>query len=367
MGKFAECFGEVPDPRGRNAQHDFVEILFIALLAQLCGAESCVDMADFADAKSDVLGEILDLKYGTPSHDTFSRVFRMLDPVSFEAGFRRFTATFSRKLGAGSVVAIDGKAVRGAYEQGCKTSPLHLVNVWAAGTRMAIGQASAPGRGEVQGVLDALALLDLSGCIVTADALHCRADVARAIVDTGADYVLALKANHPKLLADAKVRLGAKRRSEAQTSAQIAHGRLETRRAVVVRAGKLAETHAFPQLAAIACVIACVTAERTSPGQEAQTSTRVFVLSKPVSATRLLKIVRQHWHIENRLHWVLDVTLGEDRARNRTDHGPENIAILRKIALNLLQSHPQKASIRRKIKRAGWENNFLLSLLANMR
>lgn len=212
-------------------------------------------------------------------------------------------------------------------------------------------------------MLDALALLDLSGCIVTADALHCRADVARAIVDTGADYVLALKANHPKLLADAKVRLGAKRRSEAQTSTQISHGRLETRRAVVVRAGKLAETQAFPQLSAIACV----TAERTSPGQEAQTSTRVFVLSKPVSATRLLKIVRQHWHIENRLHWVLDVILGEDRARNRTDHGPENIAILRKIALNLLQSHPQKASIRRKIKRAGWENNFLLSLLANMR
>lgn len=363
MGKFAECFAEVSDPRGRNAQHDFVEILFIALLAQLCGAESCVDMADFAEAKSDVLGEILDLKYGTPSHDTFSRVFRMLDPVSFEAGFRRFTATFARKLGTGSVVAIDGKAVRGAYEKGRKTSPLHLVNVWAAGTRMAIGQATAPGRGEVQGVLDALALLDLSGCLVTADALHCRGDVAQAILDTGAHYVLALKNNHPKLLADANAQLGAKRRSEAQTSTEIAHGRLETRRATVVRAGKLAEKHGFPQLAAIACV----TAERTSPGQETQTSARLFLLSKPVSATRLLKIVRQHWHIENRLHWVLDVTLGEDRARNRKDHGPENIAILRKIALNLLQSHPQKQSIRRKIKRAGWENSFLLSLLANMR
>jgi predicted transposase YbfD/YdcC len=253
--------------------------------------------------------------------------------------------------------------VRGAYEQGRKTSPLHLVNVWAAGTRMAIGQATAPGRDEVQGVLDALALLDLSGCIVTADALHCRADVARAILDTGGDYVLALKANHPKLLADANAQLGAKRRSEAQANTQISHGRLETRRATVVRAGKLAEKHGFPELAAIACV----TAERTRPGQEPQTSTRVFLLSKPVSATRLLKIVRQHWHIENRLHWVLDVTLGEDRARNRKDHGPENIAILRKIALNLLQSHPQKQSIRRKIKRAGWENSFLLSLLGNMR
>ena len=363
MGKFADCFGEVSDPRGRNAQHDFVEILFIALLAQLCGAESCVDMADFAEAKSDLLGEVLDLKYGTPSHDTFSRVFRMLDPVSFEAGFRRFTATFARKLGAGSVVAIDGKAVRGAYEQGRKTTPLHLVNVWAAGTRMAIGQATAPGRGEVQGVLDALALLDLAGCLVTADALHCRADVAQAILDTGADYVLALKGNHPKLLADANAQLGAKRKSEAQTSTQLSHGRLETRRATVVRAGELAEKHGFPELSAIACV----TATRSTANQETQTSTRLFLLSRPLSATRLLKVVRQHWHIENRLHWVLDVTLGEDRARNRKDHGPENIAILRKIALNLLQSHPQKASIRRKIKRAGWENSFLLSLLANMR
>jgi predicted transposase YbfD/YdcC len=363
MGKFADCFGEVSDPRGRNAQHDFIEILFIALLAQLCGAESCVDMADFAEAKCDVLGEVLDLKYGTPSHDTFSRVFRMLDPVSFEAGFRRFTAAFGRKLRAGSVVAIDGKAVRGAYSQGRKTSPLHLVNVWAVDARMVIGQATAPGRGEVQGVLDVLALLDLAGCIVTADALHARADVAQAILGSGADYVLALKGNHPKLLADANMQLGAKRKSEAQTSTQVSHGRLETRRATVVRSGKLGEKHGFPALSAIACV----TAERTGQDQQTQTSTRIFLLSRPVSATRLLKIVRQHWHIENRLHWVLDVTLGEDRARNRKDHGPENIAILRKIALNLLQTHPEKASIRRKIKRAGWQNSFLLSLLANMR
>jgi len=362
MGRFAECFAEVSDPRGRNAQHDLIEILFIALLAQLCGAESCVDMADFAEAKCDVLGEVLELKYGTPSHDTFSRVFRLLDPVSFEAGFRRFTAAFGRELRAGSVVAIDGKAVRGAYEHGCKATPLHLVNVWAADARMAIGQATAPGRGEVQGVLDALAVLDLAGCIVTADALHCRADVAQAIVERGADYVLALKANHPKLLADANLRLGAKRKSEAQTSTQIGHGRIETRHARVVRAGELAQKHGFPALSAIACV----TAERIGPDQQAQTSTRVFLLSRPVSATRLLKIVRQHWHIENRLHWVLDVTLGEDRARNRKDHGPENIAILRKITLNLLQNHPEKQSIRRKIKRAGWDNSFLLSLLANM-
>ena len=168
MGTFGECFSQVRDPRGKNALHDFVEILFIALAALLCGAESCVDMADFAEAKADALGEVLDLKHGTPSHDTFSRVFRALDPVSFEAGFRRFMAGFGHKIAG--VVAIDGKAVRGAYSQGRKTTPLHLVNVWAAEARLVLAQTTAPGRNEVQGVLDALALLALEGCTVTADA-----------------------------------------------------------------------------------------------------------------------------------------------------------------------------------------------------
>ena len=143
----------------------------------------------------------------------------------------------------------------------------------------------------------------------------------------------------------------------------LGHGRTESRSAIVMRAADLAEKHAFPGLRAIACV----TAQRQIEGQESQSSTRFFLLSSPVPAKRLLKIVRQHWHIENSLHWVLDVALGENRARNRKDHGPENLAILRKIALNLLQTHPEKQSIRRKIKRAGWQNSFLFSLLANMR
>ena len=367
MGSFEEIFSRGCDPRGKNAQHDFVEILFIALLAQLCGAESCVDMADFARSKREVLGEVLDLRYGTPSHDTFSRVFRRLDPVAFGAGFRRFTEAFADKLGVGlrvgEVVAIDGKAVRGAYEHGRKTTPLHLVNVWATGARLAIAQTTAPGRNEVAGVLDALALLDLGGCFVTADALHCRADVAQAILDAGAHYVLALKGNHPRLLKDANERCATTRGSRAASQPETGHGRVETRHACVVRVRDMAQKHGIPGLSAVARV----TATRAVAGQAATTSTRLFLLSKPVPASRLLRIVRQHWHIENRLHWVLDVALGEDRARNRKDNGPENLAILRKIALNLLHTHPETISSRRKIKRAGWDNHFLISLLANMR
>jgi predicted transposase YbfD/YdcC len=362
MGRFVEYFGEVRDPRGKNALHDFVEILFIALAAMLCGAESCVDMADFARAKRDALGEVLDLKYGTPSHDSFSRVFRALDPVSFEGGFRRFMAAFGRKISG--VVAIDGKAVRGAYEHGRKATPLHLVNVWAAEARLVLAQATAPRRNEVQGVLDILGLLALDGCTVTVDALHCRRDVAQAILASGADYLIACKANQPGLHADVRKRLASGGRcSRAESGPVLAHGRLESRKAVVMRVPDLAEKHGFPGL----CAIACVTAQRRADGQDSPSATRFFLLSRPMAAKRLLKIVRQHWHIENRLHWVLDVALGEDRARNRKDNGPENLAILRKIALNLLQTHPEKASIRRKIKRAGWENSFLFSIVANMR
>jgi predicted transposase YbfD/YdcC len=362
MGTFGECFGEVCDPRGKNALHDFTGILFIALAAILCGAQSCVDMADFARAKRDALGEVLDLKHGTPSHDTFSRVFRALDPVSFEAGFRRFMAAFGCKITG--VVAVDGKAVRGAYAHGRKATPLHLVNVWAAEARLVLAQATAPGRNEVQGVLDVLGLLALDGCTVTVDALHCRRDVAQAILATGADYLIACKANQPGLHATLRERLASGGRcSRAESGPVLAHGRLESRSAVVMRAPDIGEKHDFPGL----CAIACVTAQRQTDGHDSPATTRFFLLSKPIPAKRLLKIVRQHWHIENRLHWVLDVALGEDRARNRKDNGPENLAILRKIALNLLQTHPEKASINRKIKRAGWENAFLFSLLANMR
>lgn len=359
MGSFEEIFSHGCDPRGKNAQHDFVEILFIALLAQLCGAESCVDMADFARSKREVLGEVLDLRYGTPSHDTFSRVFRRLDPVAFGAGFQRFTEAFGHKLRVGEVVAIDGKAVRGAYEQGRKTTPLHLVNVWATGARLAIAQTTAPGRNEVAGVLDALALLDLGGCVVTADALHCRADVAQAILDAGAHYVLALKSNHPRLLKDAAGRCEGARGSQATSRQEIAHGRIETRHACVVRVRDMAQKHGIPGISAVARV----TASRAVAGQPATTSTRLFLLSKPVPAPRLLRIVRQHWHIENRLHWVLDVVFHDDLMRLRTEDGPKKMAPIKHMAMNLIRATPGKDSLKTKRKAAGWDQDYLKTII----
>jgi predicted transposase YbfD/YdcC len=359
MEVFAGYFGEVSDPRADNARHDLLEVLFVALAATLCGAEDCTDMSAFAHAKLDLLRQVVALEHGAPSHDTFSRIFRLLDPERFEAAFARFTAAFAGALEG--VVAIDGKALRGAYARGRKATPLHLVNVWAAEKRLVIGQRLAPGRNEVAGVLEVLALLRLDGCIVTADALHCRPDTARAILATGADYALALKQNRPRLLAAARALIAAGDGADiAVADTGPAHDRIETRHAIVVPAGDLD----FPGVAAIGQV----TATRRLPGgRDEPPVTRIFLLSARLRADRLIEVARTHWTIENQLHWVLDVAFKEDAARSRKDHAPQNIALLRKLALNILRSHPDKAAIKTKIKRAGWNDTFLLSLLAHMR
>lgn len=362
MEKFESIFRDVPDPRADNARHDLVDILVIALAAVLCGADSCEDMAEFGLAKERLLRQFLRLEHGIPSHDTFSRVFRLLDPQAFEPVFRRFMAEFAE--GLHGVVAVDGKALRGAFERGRKTTPLQLVNVWAAEARLAIAQRLAPRRNEVAAALEVLELLSLDGCIITADALHCHAAFAQRILDRGGRYVLALKANQSALFADAQALLEpAAARPQAEQRVIGSHDRDEHRLAVVVRAAVLARKHRFPGIKAVARV----ELHRRVAGTQDPPLVRYFLLSRPFSPARLLAITRAHWGIENQLHWVLDVVFNEDRARNRKDHGPENLAILRKLALNILRSHPSTASIRRKIKRAGWDDDFLITMLAQMR
>ena len=363
MENFIAIFCELEDPRAENAWHNLLEVIFIALAAVLCGAQSCTDMADFGEAKEEFLRQILRLEHGIPSHDTFSRVFRLLDPEKFEAAFRRFMAAFSQSKRIKGVVAIDGKAVRGAYQCGARSTPLHLVNVWGVNERLALAQHIAPHRDEVAGTLEVLSMLSLKGCIVTADALHCHRKMAKAVLGAGADYVLALKENQSALHADALCCLEAANRAERQCEPETSHGRTEQRTAVVVRNSELADKHKFPGIRAIARV-ECT---RRVEGKADEIIVRHFLLSCLLSPNRLLEVVRQHWTIENQLHWVLDVVFHEDAARNRKDHGPQNLALLRKLALNMLRANPHKASLRRKVKRAGWDHAFLLSILGQMR
>lgn len=357
METFSDCFSALDDPRAGNARHDLLELVFVALAAVLCGAQDCTDMSLFAQAKLALLRQVVKLEHGAPSHDTFSRVFRLLAPEPFEAAFAKFTKAFGQALEG--VVAIDGKALRGAYERGRKATPLHLVNIWAVEARLAIGQHLAPGRNEVLGAQQALALLSLEGCIVTADALHCRADTAQIILNAGADYALALKANQPTLLAKAKALIEAADPAQAALSGPLkAHDRIEARTACVAAAPDLD----FPGVAAVARV----ETRRTIDARPQPVIVRYFLLSKVVSPERMLAIARTHWGIENQLHWVLDVDLGEDAARSRKDNAPQNLALMRKLALNILRQHPDKGSIKGKIKRAGWDDAFLLSLLGHM-
>jgi len=358
MEAFISCFSAVEDPRACNARHDLLELMFVALAAVLCGAEDCTDMAEFSQSKLDFLRQVVKLEHGAPSHDTFSRVFRLIEPEAFEVAFAKFTASFAGALKG--VVAIDGKALRGAYERGRKSSPLHLVNVWAAETRLVIGQRLAPGRNEALGAQQALALLNLEGCIVTADALHCRADTAKIILEAGGDYALAVKANQPTLWAKAQALIeAADPATQAIQFPTKAHDRMEARAALIVPAQGID----FPGLAAVACVE--THCKRQAKPQEP--IVRFFLLSTMLSADRMLQVARTHWTIENQLHWVLDVDFGEDAARSRKDNAPQNIALIRKLALNTLRQNPAKGSIKTKIKRAGWDNTFLLSLLGHMR
>ena len=365
MKSFASCFSDLPDPRAQNALHDLTDLLFIALLSTLCGATSCSDMALFARTKAYLLEPVLTLKHGLPSHDTFSRVFRMLDPQAFERSFQRFMKAFAKaakiKRPRG-VVALDGKALRRSYERGKSHMPPIMVTAWAAQTRMALANTLAPGNNEAAAALQLIELVQLKGCVVTADALHCHRAMAKAIVARGGDYVLAVKDNQPALLADAKAAIAAAKRKGVKPVATMdaTHGRTDKRAAVVVAVKEMSQKHDFPGLKAVARI--------TSKRGKDKTVERYFLMSQRYSRSQTLRIVRQHWTIENCLHWPLDVVLDEDLARNRKDNGPANIALLKRLALNIARAHPDaKTSLRSKLKRAGWDDAFLFDMLKHMR
>ena len=367
MPRFAKIFRSLPDPRAPNALHELLEILIIALAAVLCGATTATDMALFGRSKEKLLQQFLRLEHGIPSHDTFSRVFRALDPEAFGRLFRQFMAAFAKANGIKltGVVAVDGKAVRGAYERGKSSTPLHMVNVFAAEARMVLASRKAPGRNEAQGALEILQMLSLEGCIVTADALHCSRPFATMVLARGAHYVLALKQNQGKLFNAAARRFArAGKRSIAKGIEPSTHDRQESRRATVIRDTSVAAANRFPGVAALARI----TSYRRLHGKHADKPVvRYYLLSKYMAANRLLQIVRGHWGIENRLHWVLDVVFNEDRVRARKDNGPENLAVLRQFAINIIRAHPARISMRQKVKRAGWDDAFLLDLLSHMR
>jgi predicted transposase YbfD/YdcC len=366
METIISIFREVRDPRDVNSRHSVASMLFIALAATLCGAKSAVDIADFGEANEAMLAELVELPHGAPSHDCFSRLFRLLDPGELASALARFAQALRAALHLGvpqGVVAIDGKSLRRAYERGRSFMPALMVSVWDAETRLSIAAQRAEGSDEVAATLAVLKALVLKGCVVTADALHCHPRMAEAVRATGAHYVLALKGNHGPLHAaavDAFAKAEAAGKLAVHERRESGHNRHERRRASVIAVP--AEAPAFPGLTALARI----DAERRSASGKIEIATRYFALSQRLPPSRLLEVARAHWDIENGLHWPLDVVFHEDDARTRKDYGPQNLGVIRRMALDILRAHPVNRSIARKMKLATWRRDFFFELFTHM-
>jgi predicted transposase YbfD/YdcC len=363
METIQAVFGHL-DPRDQNARHDFCEMLFMAFAAMLCGAKNCSDIWRFAQEKEEMLRQVLTLAYGIPSHDTFSALFRKLVPTAFAEAFARFMGDVASAAGGNRQIALDGKSMRGAFETGRQFAPRMMVSAWGTQLRMTLAALPATGGNEAKAAVELLRLVDLRGAVVTADALHCSARMAEEITQRGGDYVLALKGNQGPLFADAE-RLVARRATPKAAIArteEAAHGRLERRCARVVRAPGLGRKHGFPRLAAIAQV------KRTRlVNGKREDECCLYVLSRLMSAQELLALVRRHWDVENGLHWQLDVIFHEDNCRTRKDHGPENLALLRRLCINTFRADSKKDTMRGKMMRAGWNDAYLFQLMTQTR
>lgn len=357
---------EVRDPRDMNARHDCASMLFIALIAMLCGAKSCVDIADFAAANEEDLAQIVDLPHGAPSHDCFSRLFRLLDPEELAKVFARFAKALREGLGlpaAKGVVAIDGKRLRRGYERGRAYMPPLMVSIWDAETRLSLAARASGNGDEVKTALEALKTLDLKGCTVTADALHCHPAMAEAVRAAGAHYAFKLKGNNGPLHACAVKAFKAADEAGKGGSCEISekgHDRFERRRVTTVAAPKDAR---LPGLA----MFARIESERQKACGKRETATHYVALSKREPPRRVLEIVRLHWGVENNLHWPLDVVFHEDDARSRKNHAPQNLSFIRRMALDILNAHPDRRSPARKMKLAAWSKEFFFQLFAYMR
>jgi predicted transposase YbfD/YdcC len=361
LEQFGSCWEGLEDPRSGNAAlHDFHELLMIALCCVLCGGHGAVDMALFGEAKEPFLRSFLILANGLPSHDTFSRLFRNLAPEQFGESFRRFMAQFSEQLQG--VVAIDGKVLRRSFDRASGKSPLHMVSAWGSEQRLVLAQIATDAKSnEITAVPRLLRMLSLKGTIVTADALNCQRAIAEQIVEQKGDYALALKGNQGTLYDDVVLLLDDPelKSSIAAPVVEADHGRIETRTATVsTEIDWLQKQHQWPGLKAIGKVV-----RRRETADKTTTETAYYLLSQVLSPERFNQVARQHWGIENSLHWRLDVVMNEDQDRTRMGHGPHNLAVLRHMAINAMQKEGSKGSLRGKFKRAGWDDDFLFRLL----
>ncbi len=365
---FFDHFADLPDPRRAQGQrHKLVDILFIALCAVLCGADDFTEMEEVGRAKESWLRQFLELPHGIPSHDTFGRVFALLEPQAFERCFLTWVQGIVQ-FSAGTIVALDGKTLRRSYDTAHGCAALELVSAWARENHLTLGQVKvADSSNEITAVPELLQVLALKGCIVTADALNCQKEIAAQIRAREADYVLALKGNHATLHEQVQNFFQSVRAGRTygftlseQHSLDKEHGRIEERRYWHVNAPDY--LHGFGEWRDLQSVGMCE-AVREVEGH-VTTEQRYYLSSLPVEAEKFSEAVRGHWAIENSCHWVLDVVFGEDDSRVRVGHAAENFALVRRMANNLLQrERTLKRGVKTKRLKAALDERYLLKVL----
>jgi predicted transposase YbfD/YdcC len=364
MNNPLKYFAELSDPRvERTREHLLEEILLMAIAAVLSGAGSWNEIEDYGKAKRAWFKGFLKLPGGIPSHDTFNRVISGLDPAEMERSFSDWVVSIA-KLTAGEVVAIDGKALCGTREAGKKTL-VHMVSAWASANNLVLAQRKVDDKSnEITAIPRLLDALELSGTVVTIDAMGCQRSIAANIVDKKADYILAVKENQGHLLAEIKDSFQMLAADATAEEIDCGHGRVEQRRCSVI--GDLSLLEKASEWASIQGLVRIESERYHKVTGKTEREIRYYITSLKPDAGRLNRAIRQHWSIENRLHWALDVSFGEDLDRKRAGNAAQNFSLLNRIALNLLkQDKTCKLGIKGKRLKAGWDNEYLLHLLGN--
>lgn len=364
------CFKNLDDPRKPNHRHKLEDILFIACCAVICGSDSWDDIELYGNSKYEWLKNILELPHGIPSDDTFRRVFNRLEASAFEKAFREWVGSLVKSV-AGDIIPIDGKRLKGAF-RASKNNVIHQVSAWSCQHQLVLGQVRTESKSnEITAIPELLKLLDIQGAVITIDAMGTQKNIAEQIIEKKADYLLALKRNQGTLHQDVAEYfdyLGTQNKAFATEDyyedVDKGHGRLETRRCYVVRDIQwLDEKEKWKGLNTLIKIHS--TTEHLAKKQVSE-EIRYYISSLSTTAQNCLKTIRSHWQIENNLHWVLDVCFSEDDSHIHLDNAAENFSLLRKIALILLKKDDSKGSLKGKRKRAGWDNQFLLSLLEGL-